>query len=160
MIQAYTDGSSLGNPGPWWWAFLVMDNSMRVRKESSGGVLHTTNNRMELSAVLHMLEYVVWVLQAVDPKKVDRFVIWSDSQYVRKWVLEYMSRWQRNWWMSSQKKPVLNQDLWIPLSEQIIRCTDLLSDWIVWEWVKGHADNSYNERVDYLARQAAMRMRS
>jgi ribonuclease HI len=159
MIQAYTDGSSLGNPGPWWWAFLVLDGWLRVRKEASGGDVHSTNNRMELCAVIQVLSYVGWVLRAVPAHNVDRLVIWSDSQYVRKGVLEYMPRWMRNGWMSAQKKPVLNQDLWLPLSDHLQEVQGLLSDGVVREWVKWHADNVYNQRVDLLARQAAARMR-
>jgi ribonuclease HI len=137
-IQAITDGSCLGNPGPGGWACILRFGTHV--KEMSGGEAHTTNNRMELTAAIRALEALV------EPCEVE---IVTDSQYVKNGVESWMAKWKRNGWMTAAKKPVLNQDLWEELDAEIARHQTR------WTWTKGHANHADNNRCDELARQAA-----
>ena len=138
MIQLWTDGSCLGNPGPGGWAFVATDGKNTA--ERSGGEENTTNNRMELMAVLRALTAA---------KKHAEVEIHTDSQYVKNGMESWIKNWKRNNWRTANKKPVKNQDLWQALDEVASNVK------IHWFWVKGHAGNELNERVDELARTAA-----
>ncbi len=142
MLKIWTDGSCLGNPGPGGWAFLATDGKNIA--ERSGGEKNTTNNRMELMAVLRALTAA---------RRHSAVEIHTDSQYVKNGMMSWMKNWKRNNWRTADKKPVKNQDLWMALDE-ISSNTD-----IHWVWVKGHAGEEFNERVDTLARTAAEALR-
>ena len=142
MIElcAYTDGACSGNPGPGGWgAILQASEGDKVIKERelSGGAADTTNNRMELSAAIAVLE-------ALERPSTLRIV--TDSVYVRDGVTKWMHGWKRNGWRTAAKKPVKNEDLWKQLDAAQARHT------VEWEWVKGHAGHPENERADELAR--------
>lgn len=138
MIKIYTDGSCLGNPGPGGWAFVATDGKNIA--ERSGGEPNTTNNRMELMAVIRALGAA---------KKHAEVEIHTDSQYVKNGMQSWIKNWKKNNWRTADKKPVKNQDLWMALD------TAASNIKINWRWVKGHAGIDMNERVDELARHAA-----
>jgi ribonuclease HI len=136
-IDIYTDGACRGNPGPGGWAALLISGDHE--REISGAETLTTNNRMELTAVIRALEALKRQVQAS---------IYTDSQYVRKGVLEWMPQWKKRGWKTADKKPVKNQDLWQALDDLVQRHE------LEWHWVKGHSGNAGNERVDALANRA------
>jgi ribonuclease HI len=136
-VVIYTDGACRGNPGPGGWAALMLSNGHE--REISGAETLTTNNRMELTAVIRALEAL---------KRPVEGRIYTDSQYVRQGVLEWMPRWKQRGWKTTDKKPVKNQDLW----ETLDALTGLHN--LEWHWVKGHSGNEGNERVDALANRA------
>lgn len=140
-VELFTDGACLGNPGPGGWGALLRLGDRE--KELSGGEMQTTNNRMELMAAIAGLEAL---------KRACTVVLTTDSQYVKRGVEEWMARWRANGWRTSDKKPVKNQDLWERLSAAIA------DHRVTWHWVKGHAGHAENERVDVLARDAAVAM--
>ncbi len=135
MIDVFTDGACSGNPGPGGWGVLIIDGDERV--ELSGGAAETTNNRMEMLAVIEALKATA---------KADGIRLHTDSQYVKNGINDWINGWKRNGWKTAAKKPVKNQDLW--------REIDALSSGrkIEWRWVKGHAGHPGNERADELAR--------
>ena len=134
QVTLYTDGACSGNPGPGGWACILIYRG--TERELYGGLSQTTNNRMELTAVIEGLK----VLK--EPCLVD---LYTDSKYVLEGSTRWLAGWQEKGWKKADKKPVLNMDLWQILSE-------LLSQHeVVWHWVKGHAGHIYNERVDALA---------
>jgi ribonuclease HI len=137
LVEIYTDGACRGNPGPGGWAALLKFGEHE--REVSGAELQTTNNRMELTAVIRALEAL---------KRPVKGRIYTDSQYVRQGILEWMPNWKRRGWKTADKKPVKNQDLWEAL-DALARTHDL-----EWHWVKGHSGNEGNERVDALANRA------
>lgn len=133
-VEIYTDGACKGNPGPGGWgAFL---SSGGHEKEMFGGEPLTTNNRMELLAVIRALQAL---------KQTSEVVVHTDSQYVQKGVSEWMRSWKARGWKTADKKPVKNVDLWLELDGL------LAGHSIQWKWVKGHAGNPGNERADVLA---------
>lgn len=134
MIKVYTDGACKGNPGQGGWGALILEND--TTREIYGGESNTTNNRMELMAVIKALELL---------REQNDITIFTDSTYVQKGISEWIINWKRNGWKSSNKKSVKNQDLWIELDN----LNDLMS--VKWQWIKGHAGHSGNERADYLA---------
>ena len=138
QVTIYTDGACSGNPGPGGWAAVLLYGCHK--KELSGGEPDTTNNRMELSAV-------IFGLQALkEPCRVD---LYTDSAYVHNaFVNGWLDNWLRNGWKTSAKKDVVNQDLWKQL--QTLTCTHA----VTFHKVKGHADNALNNRCDQLAREA------
>ena len=136
MIKIYTDGACKGNPGPGGWGALI-DND-NVQNEIFGGEDNTTNNRMEIMAVIRALETI-----EID----DEITVFTDSKYVQKGINEWIKNWKINGWKSSNKKPVKNKDLWIKLDD----LTSKLK--INWVWVKGHSGHLGNERADFLANQ-------
>ena len=141
-IEIFADGACLGNPGPGGWAALLRYNGSE--KELAGGETHTTNNRMELMAVISGLQAVT---------RPSRVAVTTDSQYVQKGITEWIHNWKKRGWRTSDKKPVKNIDLWQILDEA--RATHQVS----WHWVKGHAGHIENERVDVLARDEAEKIR-
>ncbi len=137
-VKLITDGSCLGNPGSGGWAAMLRFGS-HVR-ELSGGVANTTNNRMEMTAVVQGLQALR------EPCDV---TVETDSEYVKNGVTRWISKWKRNGWMTAAKTPVKNRDLWQELEAAITRHK------IHWVWVKGHAGHKDNNRCDELARAAA-----
>ena len=138
MIKIYTDGSCLNNPGNGGWAAIINDNE--IIKKISGSVKDTTNNKMELMAP-------IMALQEID--KNNEIEIYTDSQYVRLGITEWIHKWIKNNWQTSKKEPVKNKELWMQLYELT------KSYKIKWIWVKAHAGNALNEEVDLLAKKAA-----
>lgn len=134
MIKVYTDGACKGNPGQGGWGALILEND--VKREIYGGESNTTNNRMELMAVIRALELL---------KEQNDITVFTDSTYVQKGISEWIINWKRNGWKSSNKKSVKNKDLWVELDN----LNDLMS--VKWQWIKGHAGHIGNERADYLA---------
>lgn len=142
MIKIWTDGSCLGNPGPGGWAFVATDGVNTA--ERSGGERNTTNNRMELMAVISALTAA---------RKHKTIEIHTDSQYVKNGMQSWMKNWKKNNWRTADKKPVKNQDLWMKLDE-LSQSIELH-----WVWVRGHNGEEYNERCDELARTYAERLK-
>lgn len=138
MLKIWTDGSCLGNPGRGGWAFVVTDGKNIA--ERCGGEANTTNNRMELTAVIRALTAA---------RRHSEIELHTDSQYVKNGMQSWIKNWKKNNWRTADKKPVKNQDLWMQLDE--------LSNAIIihWHWVRGHNGNEFNERCDELARTAA-----
>ena len=134
LINIYADGGCRGNPGPGGWGVLMQ--SGENSKELWGGEANTTNNRMELTAVIRALEAL---------KRPTAAHIHTDSQYVQKGISLWIHNWKRNGWRTSDKKPVKNAELWQRLDE-LSQTHDLK-----WLWVKGHAGHPGNERADALA---------
>ena len=137
IVEIYTDGACRGNPGPGGWAALLTMGEHE--KEISGAENPTTNNRMELQAV-------IGALQAL--KRPAEVRLYTDSQYVRRGILEWVSQWKARGWKTADRKPVKNQDLWQLLDTAAARHR------IEWHWVPGHAGVPGNERVDALANAA------
>lgn len=132
----YTDGACSGNPGKGGWGAILFYNGHE--KELFGGELDTTNNKMELMAVIKALEAI---------KKPIGIDIYTDSQYVKNGINSWIHNWKKNGWKTANKKPVKNQELWMELDE-LVRKYD-----IDWHWVKGHSGDVNNERADALARK-------
>ena len=133
-VEIYTDGACLGNPGPGGWGAILIYNEHQ--KEISGGEKETTNNRMEIRAVIEALRIL---------KKSSKITVYTDSIYVKDGITKWISAWKKNGWRTSDKKPVKNDDLWKRLDE-LAQQHD-----IEWLWVKGHAGHEGNERADQLA---------
>ena len=138
MIKIYTDGSCLNNPGNGGWAAIINFNN--EVKKISGSVKNTTNNKMELMAPIKALQTI---------KQRQPIEIYTDSQYVRLGITDWVHKWIKNNWLTSKKEPVKNKELWIQLYE----LTDFYD--IKWIWVKAHAGNILNEEVYLLAKRAA-----
>lgn len=134
-VTIYTDGACSGNPGPGGWGVLLLYGE--ARRVLQGGEAETTNNRMELMAAIMALETLT------RPCQVD---LWTDSQYVRQGITEWLAGWKRNGWKTAARKPVKNDDLWQRLDAAQARHD------VAWHWVKGHAGHTENEEVDGLAR--------
>ncbi|MEX3581590.1 MAG: ribonuclease HI [Burkholderia sp.] len=133
-IDIYTDGACKGNPGPGGWGALLRFSDQE--KELFGGEVSTTNNRMELLAVIKALEAL---------KRRCHVVVHTDSQYVQKGISEWIHGWKKKGWATAAKTPVKNADLWKRLDELVV------GHEIEWRWVKGHAGHAENERADALA---------
>lgn len=142
MLKIWTDGSCLGNPGPGGWAFIATDGKNVA--ERYGNEKDTTNNRMELTAVLNAIRAA---------QKHDEFEIHTDSQYVKNGMQKWLKNWKKNNWRTADKKMVKNQDLWILLDEISSQKR------IHWVWVRGHDGEEFNERVDNLARSCAEKLK-
>ena len=139
-ITVYTDGACSGNPGAGGWGvFIILEQET---KKLHGGVLNTTNNQMELTAVIKALSYI----DDNYTTPIDAISIYTDSQYVKNGITTWIKTWEKNGWKNSANKPVKNKQLWLMLQK-------LTNDKnILWNWVKGHNGNEYNELVDSLAR--------
>jgi ribonuclease HI len=133
-VKIYTDGACRGNPGPGGWGVLIRIKN--TEKELCGGEAATTNNRMELTAVIRALEALT------RPSQVH---VYTDSQYVQKGISEWIHSWKRRAWKTADKKPVKNEDLWRRLDELAA-----LHE-VKWHWVRGHSGHPENERADELA---------
>jgi len=130
----YTDGACKGNPGPGGWGVLLIADGRQ--KELFGGERPTTNNRMELTAVIRGLESLTRACE-VD--------VWTDSQYVKNGIETWIHNWKRNGWKTADRKPVKNAELWVELDAAAARHR------VRWHWVKGHNLHPQNERADALA---------
>ena len=137
-VQIITDGACLGNPGPGGWAAILRFGSHT--REIFGCMPHTTNNRMELTAAIEALRIL--------KEKCDVEVI-TDSEYLKNGITSWIVNWKKRGWMTSQKKPVINRDLWEELDRQAE------SHHVKWSWTKGHASHEDNNRADELASKAA-----
>jgi ribonuclease HI len=142
-VQLITDGACLGNPGPGGWAAILRHGDHT--REMFGCAPLTTNNRMELTAAIEGLRAV---------KESCEVEVVTDSEYVKNGITQWIHAWKRNGWKRSDKKPVLNVDLWQELDEEVSRHKT------AWVWTKGHASHSDNNRADELANLAAHEQRS
>jgi ribonuclease HI len=136
-VEIYVDGACKGNPGPGGWGALLIAGD--ARRELSGAVPDTTNNRMELTAAIEALRALKRGVSAT---------IYTDSKYVCTGIEEWLPQWKRRDWRTADRKPVKNIDLWQALDEERARHD------LTWKWVKGHSGNPGNERVDQLANEA------
>lgn len=134
IIEVFTDGACRGNPGPGGWGAVL--RSGKYEKTIYGGDLHTTNNRMELMAAIQALETI---------KKPSVVRITTDSEYVKKGITEWIVAWKKRNWLTTNKKPVKNSDLWQRLDIAVQRHN------VEWCWVKGHSGHPGNEQADTLA---------
>ncbi|HEY0572387.1 MAG TPA: ribonuclease HI [Enterovirga sp.] len=142
-VTVYTDGACSGNPGPGGWGALMIFRGQE--KELTGAEPVTTNNRMELMAAISALESIT------RPCAVD---VYTDSQYVRNGIMSWIKNWKARGWLTADRKPVKNEDLWRRLDEARGRHE------VAWHWVKGHATDALNNRVDGMARAAIETMRA
>jgi ribonuclease HI len=136
-VEIFTDGACRGNPGPGGWGAILRYGE--VEKELSGGELATTNNRMEMTAAIAGLEAL---------KRPCRVRLYTDSQYLRDGIMQWLAGWKARGWRTADKKPVKNVDLWQRLDAAAA------PHQIEWLWVRGHAGHPENERADALARAA------
>lgn len=137
-VRLITDGACLGNPGPGGWACILRYNDRK--KELWGSAPQTTNNRMELSAAIEGLRAL---------REDCEVEVVTDSEYLKNGITTWIHGWKRKGWMTAAKKPVVNQDLWKALDEQVARHQT------TWVWTKGHASHAGNNRCDELANMAA-----
>jgi ribonuclease HI len=142
LVEIYTDGACSGNPGPGGWGALLRYGG--VEKELSGGEILTTNNRMELMGAISALEAL---------KRPAQIKLHTDSTYVRDGITRWLKGWKAKGWMTADKKPVKNKELW----QRLEAATHIHQ--IEWLWVKGHSGHPENDRVDQLAREAIQTMR-
>ncbi len=142
-VTIYTDGACSGNPGIGGWGAILIYN--KISKEISGGELNTTNNKMELKAVIEALKSL---------KRECKIDIYTDSMYVKNGITDWINNWKQNGWKNSKKQAISNQELWQEL--------DLLTKkhTIEWFWVKGHDNNELNERADKLARDEIIKIKN
>lgn len=136
-VVLYTDGGCRGNPGPGGWGAVLIWGD--IKKKLYGSELETTNNRMELSAAIFGLKALTRSVSVT---------LFTDSQYVKQGITQWIHGWKKNGWKTSNKKPVKNQDLWQQLDE-LIRYHD-----VEWRWVKGHSGDEMNDLADRLANKA------
>lgn len=137
LVEIYSDGACSGNPGPGGYGAVLIYGD--ARKEISGYERQTTNNRMEMTAVIEALRQL---------KRPSKIKIMTDSSYLVKGMTQWLPGWIRRNWVNSQKKPVINRDLWETLIELCKNHN------VEWQWIKGHAGHTENERCDELARMA------
>jgi ribonuclease HI len=142
-VKIYADGACKGNPGPGGWGAILQYGGKE--KEIFGGEPQTTNNRMELTAVIRALEALT---------KPSRIEVYTDSQYVQKGISEWLRDWRRRGWKTADKKPVKNRELW----EELDRLQ--AQHRITWHWVRGHAGHPENERADRLANRGVDSLQS
>lgn len=140
-IEIYTDGACLGNPGPGGWGAILLYKEHQ--KQISGSESDTTNNRMEITAVIQALKLL---------KGNPQITIYTDSKYVIDGITNWIRGWKKNNWRNANRKPVKNSELWQELDSLVS------NHQIEWVWVKGHSGNHYNEIVDDLARKEAERL--
>jgi len=143
IVELYTDGACSGNPGPGGWGCILRFKG--VEKELCGGEDATTNNRMEMKAVISGLEAL---------KRPCTIDVYTDSQYVQKGITEWIWAWKKRGWKTADNKPVKNADLWQELDSLVRKHK------VSWHWVKGHAGHPENERADALARQGLQEARN
>lgn len=142
-VHIWTDGACKGNPGPGGWGVLL--RAAGHEKTLYGGASDTTNNRMELQAVIEALRVL---------KRPCQIVLHTDSQYVQKGINEWLPNWKKRGWRTADRKPVKNADLWQALDAEQARHR------IEWRWVRGHAGDPGNERADQLANQGVAQVRN
>ncbi len=142
-VELFTDGACSGNPGPGGWGALLRFRG--IEKELSGAEILTTNNRMEMQAVLEGLKALT---------RPCHVAVYTDSEYVKKGMTEWLRGWKARKWTTASGKAVKNDDLWRALEQEAAR------HHVAWHWVKGHAGHPENERVDQLARDAIVKLRA
>ena len=147
-IEIYTDGSSLGNPGPGGWGVVVVEKE-KVIHEQGGYEKNTTNNRMELMAVIETLKYII------KHHTKSNVTIFADSNYVLSGIQSWIYNWEKNGWRTANKKQVLNQDLW----KELIALVRNYGDKITWQKVKGHSGHIHNDRADEIATSCALKQK-
>jgi len=135
-VDIYTDGACSGNPGIGGWGVVIIIDNKHIYL--NGGSTDTTNNKMELKAVIEALKYFT------DQVKINLFI---DSKYVKDGILSWILNWKENGWKTKNNKDVKNKELWIELDELVQKHI------INWQWIKGHSGNSCNEKADYLAQK-------
>ena len=140
-VEIFTDGACRGNPGPGGWGVLLRYNN--TEKTLSGSEMETTNNRMEMTAVIEALKAL---------KRPCKVAITTDSQYVKNGITQWIAQWKQRGWRTANKKPVKNQELWQSLDELVSQHE------ISWHWVKGHSGHRENEMADQLANEAIDKM--
>lgn len=140
-ITIYTDGACSGNPGAGGWGAVLLYKEHI--KKISGNEKDTTNNRMELKAVIESLRAI--------KKSTAEIIVYTDSKYVQNGIMEWIHGWKKNGWKNAAKKPIKNVDLWMELDAEAAKHK------IEWKWVKGHSGNKYNEMADELACAAVVR---
>lgn len=143
FVEIYTDGACRGNPGPGGWGALLRYGS--AEKQLWGGARETTNNRMELSAAIEALNAL---------KRPCRVKLYTDSEYLRRGITEWLANWKRNGWRTAARQPVKNADLWQALDQAASRHK------IEWHWVKGHSGHPENEVADMLANRGIDELKS
>ena len=134
-IKVYTDGACKGNPGPGGWGVYIQSDL--EEKEIYGGDPETTNNQMEMQAAIEALKYLEGVNEEIE--------LYTDSNYLRQGITEWIHKWKVNNWKTASRKPVANRELWIEISNLNERMN------VKWNWIKGHAGHPGNERADHLA---------
>lgn len=137
-MRIYTDGGCKGNPGPGGWAFIVVKDD-KIVFEDSGADFSTTNNKMELTAMINALKYAI-------ASGFDEVEVYTDSQYVKNGITDWINKWKKNSWRSSSGDPVKNQEYWRELDSLVRNLS------IGWNWVKGHSGNEFNQRCDDLVK--------
>lgn len=142
IVEIYTDGACSGNPGNGGWGAVLLYKAHK--KEISGAKDNTTNNQMELKAVIESLKIL---------KRTSKIIIYTDSIYVKDGITKWIFNWKRNGWKGANKNPIKNMELWQELSDLVINHE------IEWRWIKGHSGNKYNEIADQLAVKAINRTR-
>ncbi len=147
-IKIYTDGSSLGNPGPGGWGVVFLQGE-KIIHEQGGCDKNTTNNRMELTAVIETLKYII------KHHKKSNVTIFADSNYVLTGITSWIHNWEKNGWRTANKKQVLNQDLW----KELIALIRSNGSKIDWQKVKGHSGHIHNDRADEIATQTALQQK-
>ncbi|MBN2618725.1 MAG: ribonuclease HI [Spirochaetales bacterium] len=136
-IKVYTDGGCTGNPGPGGWGIVILVDNKEITL--SGGDNQTTNNQMELTAVIKALEYI-----GNEYSLKEQISIYTDSQYVKNGITSWIINWEKNGWKTASKQPVKNKEYWMTLRS----LTNIAN--IKWFWVKGHSGDKYNELCDQL----------
>jgi len=151
-VKIYTDGGCSVNPGPGGWAYIIILKTFQGEitiAQNQGAQEETTNNRMELTAVIESLKMFKSMKDV--PKNVS---VYTDSQYVQKGITEWIINWKRNNWKTSDKKPVKNKELWTELDSLASETS------INWEWVRGHAGDKYNEMCDQMVKAVICHVRN
>ncbi|MHC6202293.1 ribonuclease HI [Breznakiellaceae bacterium SP9] len=152
QIKIYTDGGCSGNPGPGGWGFVILkigNPQDEIIAEKWGADKHTTNNRMELLAIIASLQHLTDIIEPSGPLTTpDKVSIYTDSQYVQRGMTEWIHSWKKKNWITASRTPVKNKELWQQLDEYAGRFP------VSWNWVKGHAGNTYNERCDSMTQMA------
>ena len=148
QIRIYTDGGCSGNPGPGAWAYILLEPQGESR--DARFCPETTNNRMELQAVIEALQAV---RKRPDPASA-QIDLFTDSQYVKNGISDWIHNWMKNGWKTRSKQPVKNQDLW----KQLLNLSSAMS--VQWRWLQGHAGDHYNEACDRLVQEAIKKGRA